>query len=72
MADNLSNVSCRLDWNHFGGVGVLFFSRVGRAISDRTVLGGSSILDDRCGTGLSSMVCRFAEVVAEAHEARII
>jgi hypothetical protein len=68
MADNLFNVSCRLDWNHLGGVGVLFFSRVGRYISDRTVLGGSTILDDRCGIGLSSMVCRFAQVVAEVHE----
>ena len=72
MADNFSNVSFRLDRNHLGRVGVLFFARVGRAISDRTVLGGSTILDDCCGIRLSSVVCRFAQVVAKVHEASVI
>ena len=70
LVDNFSNVSRRPDWYHFDGVDFLFVSRFWRAISDPAVLGSSSVLDDRSDVGVSSMVCRRAEVMAEVHKGK--
>ena len=49
-------------------VDLIFVSRFWRAISDPAFLVSSSVLGDRSGVGLSSMVCSGAKVVGEVHK----
>ena len=70
LANNLTNLSRRLHWYDCGGMDLIFVSRFWRTISDRAFLDSSSLLGDRSGVGLSSMVCRGTEVVAEVHKGK--
>jgi hypothetical protein len=70
VANNLSNLSRGPHWYYCGGVDLIFVSRFWRAISDPAFLGSSSVLGDRSGVGLCSMVCSGAKVVAEVHKGK--